>query len=484
MKQLTKILAVLFAKLILLLLLFGSNSLNAQRKSTSVRIDNKKKTSITVSNPFGKNFSVEYEGEIKLSEDDKDIAYISPGGYMEIKRSAFGSRRRIFIEPDDSGRLIKKYYVGSSQKSFEGEGEKWLAEILLDVVRTTTLGSQQRVDRIYKKRGAYGVLKEVGYMDSNHVKSRYLKLLLKKNLKNPDIALVLKAIENDVDSDYHRADILKSNTSRFLSTEANISAYINAASQIDSDHHKAEVLKQSIKERDLTENQMKSMLVVAKDIDSDHHKSSVLLTALKSNSLNDSNIKLLASTSKSIDSDHHRANVLKTAINNSNLPSSGQHTFLNALEGMSSDYHIDDVLSKMVNKGSLESSAISHVIKCVGYMDSDSHQANVLKKLVQKQQLSDSNTEDFVFALGRVSSDSHTADVLRYASKLNLNDKQLMAMFEAIRRIDSDHHKADSLVRFADQVSQSGTSIQEAYLNTCRSINSDSHYRRALDAIQ
>ena len=144
MNQLTKIIAALFAKLILLLLLLGSDSLHAQRTSISVKSENDK-TSISVRNPFGKNFQVEYKGEIRLNEDDSDVEYISSGGYMEIKRSAFGSRRRIFIEPDNSGKLIRKYYVGGSQKSFEGEGQKWLAEILLDVVRTTTLGSQERV---------------------------------------------------------------------------------------------------------------------------------------------------------------------------------------------------------------------------------------------------------------------------------------------------------------------------------------------------
>ena len=115
--------------------------------------------------------------------------------------------------------------------------------MLLDVVRTTTLGSQQRVDRIYKKRGAYGVLREVNIIDSDYVKSRYIKLLLKKNLNNPDIISVLEVVGDDVDSDYYKADILKNNSVSLMSTEASISAFINAASRIDSDHHKAEVLK-------------------------------------------------------------------------------------------------------------------------------------------------------------------------------------------------------------------------------------------------
>ena len=484
MNQLAKILALFVAKLILILLLLGGNALQAQRKSTSVSVKDNGKTSISVNNGFGKNFHVEFQGDIKLSEDDSDVIAISSGGYMEIKRSAFGSRRRIFIEPDGSGHLVKKYYVGGSQKGFAGEGQKWLAEILLDVVRTTTLGSEERVDRIYKKRGAYGVLKEVDFMDSDYVKSRYLKLLLKKNLNNPDMISVLNTIGSDMDSDYHKADILKNSFHQFSSTDTRLSAFINAVSEIDSDHHKAEVLKKTIKDGNIDENQMKSMFIITKDIDSDNHKSSVLLAALGNYTLSENNVKLLASTSKSIDSDHHRAEVLKTAIYKANLPSGGLHTFLNALEGMSSDHHIDDVLSNMVSDKTLEPSTISHVLKCVAYMDSDSHQANVLKKLVQSQKLSNTNVENLVLALNRINSDSHTASVLKYVAELNLSGDQLLVIFDAIRRIDSDYHKAESLIRFANKIGQSDSDLVDAYRSTSSSINSDSHYRRAINAIQ
>ena len=44
------------------------------------------------------DFKIEYEGDIKISDDDKDIVAISRGGYIEIKKSSFGKRRRLVIE--------------------------------------------------------------------------------------------------------------------------------------------------------------------------------------------------------------------------------------------------------------------------------------------------------------------------------------------------------------------------------------------------
>ena len=125
MNQLSKILALFLVKLIILLLVLSPNVISAQRTSTSVNINRNGKTTISIKNGFGNNFSIEYQGDITLSDDDTDVVAISRDGYMEIKKSAFGNRRRVYIEPDNSGQLIKKYYVGSSQKDFDSEGKKW-----------------------------------------------------------------------------------------------------------------------------------------------------------------------------------------------------------------------------------------------------------------------------------------------------------------------------------------------------------------------
>ncbi|SNY99989.1 hypothetical protein [Flagellimonas pacifica] len=482
MNQLSKFFATLLLKVILFLLIFGGSSVNAQSRSTSISISDNGKTSISVKNGFGNNFHVEFRGDITLSDDDMDVVAISRGGFMEIKKSAFGNRRRILIESNNSGQLIKKYYVGSSERNFDSEGRKWMAEILLEVVRTSTLGSEQRVDRIYRKGGAYGVLKEVGFIGGNHVKSRYIKLLLEKDLKNADLISVLKVVGDDIDSDHHRADILKANITKFLSTEASITAFIEAASEIDSDHHKAEVLKRLVKNGAIKENQLNALFVIARDIDSDYHKSSVLTTVLRSSSLNNSNLKLLLSTAKEIDSDHHKSQVFQTALNTEGVTDDTFHTLLNVLESMDSDSHLDNVLSKVLRK-KLSPSSLSHALKQVGNMDSDSHKANVLKIAVRKE-LNSENIDALINVLDHMGSDHHRADVFKQMARNTYSDEQLSKIFTSIKNINSDYHKAESLIAFSRTASKYGQQTKEAYRSACKSISSDSHYRRASNAIE
>ncbi len=482
MYQLTKFLASLILKILMLLFLVVSNTAEAQRRSTSVNVSDNGKTTISIKNGLGNNFHIEYKGDITLSDDDTDVIGISNGGYMEIKRSAFGSKRKILIESDGSGNLIKKYYVGGSQRSFDAEGRKWLSEILLEVVRTTTLGAEKRVDRMYRKGGSYAVLNEVDKIESSHVKSRYIKLLLEKNPKSADLISILKAV-GQIDSDHHKADILKRYTNTFLTTEEATSAYITTTGNIDSDHHKADVLKKSIRDGRITDTQMKVLFVIAEDINSDHHKASVLLEAMRNRQLTPNNVKLLVNTSKNIDSDHHKATVLREALKTENLSQSAYHTLLNSVENMSSDHHIASIFGEMA-KNELNDEALGHLLELVEEnMDSDNHRANVLKKVVYHQKLKSNSLDEFLEALTEIDSDHHKAEVFKTLAKKKFTEEQLTVILKATHAIDSDHHKAESLLRFSSTVNESSSAVKEAYRSACMDIDSDSHLGRAIKAV-
>ena len=484
MIHLSKIIASSLIKLVLVLLLISSTAVSGQKRSTSVNISSNGKTTVSVKNGFGNNFSLEYKGEITLSDDDTDVISISDNGYMEIKKSAFGSRRRIFIEPDNSGHLIKKYYVGGSQKNFDSEGRKWLSEILLEVVRTTTLGAEKRVNRIYKQGGSYKVLKEVGYMSSNHVKARYIKLLSEKDLKDKDLISILNTVGNDIDSDHHRASILKNNAKRFLTSDAATSAYIKATGEIDSDHHKAEVLKKSIYDSNITDTQMKVLFTIINNIDSDHHKASVLKEVLNRRKLNAENMKLLVNTSKNIDSDHHKASVLKKALSMNDLPESVYNTLLSSIGNMDSDHHIASVFSEIL-RNRMDENSLAYLLDLVGdTIDSDYHQANILKQVASKQNISDNALDNYLAALREIDSDAHQASTFKELSRKDFGSPQLIKILSATNNIDSDHHKAESLLSFAAKVRSSENDVKDAYTDACKYISSSTHFGRTLKAIQ
>jgi len=97
-------------KIRLVILLSGAFILTSSNYSAQNFItlnSGKGKSKITISNSKN-DFKIEYEGEIILSDDDSDIKHISRGGYIEIRKSSFGKRRKIVIE-NDGGKLVKNF---------------------------------------------------------------------------------------------------------------------------------------------------------------------------------------------------------------------------------------------------------------------------------------------------------------------------------------------------------------------------------------
>ncbi|NKI32324.1 hypothetical protein [Croceivirga thetidis] len=482
MSQASKIIISFLVKLIVLAVFLIPSDSNAQRRSTSVNINSNGKTTISIKNGLGNNFAIEYKGEIELANDDSDIVSISRGGYFEIKKTAFGSRRKVFIEPNGSGGLIKKYYTGGSQQSFDPEGKKWLSEVLFEVVRTTTLGAEKRVDRIYKKEGYYPVLKFVDEISSDHVKSRYLKLLLEKKLDERGLIGALKRVA-DIDSDHHKAEILKHSSRAFLTSEAVTASYIETTGKINSDHHKAEVLKRSIEDRAISDNQMKALFQITDDINSDHHKASVLTKVLNSRTLNAENTKLLIATANSINSDHHKANVLKRALSSKELSSSSYHTLISSMDNINSDHHMASVFNELL-RNNLNDEALAHLLKQVKQnISSDMHQATVLKKVVQEQDVK-GVMDSFLSALQSVNSDHHKAEVFKALARHSYSDNDLISILETTKNINSDHHHAEILIAFAPMVRGKSERVLDAYHDSSDAISSDAHLGRTLKALR
>ncbi len=484
MKQLSRIMVVIIYKVTLLLtsLLFASG-ISAQNTSYAINY-NKGKTSIKVQNGVFDNFSVNYEGEITLSNDDKDIIAISDGGYLEIKKSAFGSRRRIVIESEANGKLNKKYFVGSSRKDFESEGKKWLGEILPEIVRTTTLGAKGRVNRFYNQGGANAVFNEIRSLKSDHVKTKYFKLVLEKNLSSKELESLLRLAGEEIESDHYLADLLKYKQQNFFASDALMSAYIEATRSIESDHYTSVVLNAAIEDGNLSDTLIGKLFRITTGIESDHYISQVLINVMKKRKLNDTNLTLLIENSKQIESDHYKAQVLNKALGLPGISKGNYNAFLGTLEDIQSDHYITTVFAKLLDK-KLNSSELNKLLTLAGEsIGSDHSLAQVLTRVIDKQGLDGENLDIFIRALSSIHSDHYAVVVLKKLAKKNLSSAQLISVLQGAAQINSDHYLSQSLVAFAPLVNASGDNVKEAYRNACKSISSETYYGKALRALK
>ncbi len=278
----TKRIAAGIAALILLVQPLAARQVASGTKSTStsssvsVTTDSRSETQRFKTSRGFDNFNVEYRGKIEITDDDKDIKSMSDDGYLEISKTVFGSKRSIIIEGQGNGKIKKEYYEGRTEVAWEPGGKTWLAEILPEVVRTTTLCAESRVSRFFKQGGTTAVLNEIDKIESDYVRTGYANLLMKQPVQAKDYAAIINKLAEKTDSDHYMTEFLKNHTDKFLLNKEATTALFSATRKMDSDHYKTVVIKQALKGQTASLENVKVILQAASQMESDHYVTEVL----------------------------------------------------------------------------------------------------------------------------------------------------------------------------------------------------------------
>ena len=430
------------------------------------------------------DFNIESRGKIEVTDDDRDIKSLSNDGYLEITKTVFGSKRAIVIESLGGGKIKKEYYEGRTKMEWDPNGKNWLAEILPEIVRSTTLGAEGRVNRIYAKDGVPGVVAELSRLEGDYTASHYAKLLLEKNIPASELPRAITGIADAINSDYYLSTVLQNNVSRLLSTPEAAKAFLEATEKIGSAYYKSVVLKEAAKKLAGSPAQVKIILQSSAEIDSDYYLSVVLITLLEQNDLKEESVKELILVSKNISSDYYRAQVLNKSLDKSSLSNESSKNIVNALEDLNSDYYKSTVFNTMAERMTLDPAIQIQMINQIKEsMNSDYYAAGVLKNMLEHQRVSDESFKLLVDVGSNLNSANYASDILKTASEKDLNKNQLIDILNASGNIDSDHYLSEVLTSLSKQVKTADSSVKDAYRNAAKRIDNETYYGRAIKAI-
>lgn len=430
------------------------------------------------------DFNIEIRGKIEITDDDKDIKSISDDGYLEITKTVFGSKRAIVIESQGGGKMKKEYYEGRTQMAWEPNGRQWLGEIMPEIMRTTTLGAESRVNRFYKQGGTAAVLGEIGRLQSDHVRAHYFKLLLEKNLAAGDMAAVITQAANTIGSDYYLSTVLQNNADRLMATPESTDAFFKATQKVDSDYYKSVILKEALKKRSASAAQVKTILQSAAMIDSDYYKYVVLSTLLEQPEVKEDALNEMIRMAAEIDSDHYRTQLLGEALRKPGLSKTSFKTVVDAVANVESDYYKTNVFNSLAEKGQLDAATQVQIMDLISHVESDYYASVTLTTLLDHQKLSDEAFGKLIVLGSKLESDHYASTVLGQAAEHQLTTAQLLTILNAAGNINSDHYLTQVLGSVANQVKAGDASVKEAYRQAAKKISSETYYGRALRAIE
>ena len=438
---------------------------------------------ITINKGGVSSFNVEVRGKLELTDDDKDIKSMSPDGYLEITKTVFGNKRSLVISSGNNG-LKREYYEGRTLVEFEPAGRKWMSEILPELVRSTTIGGESRVNRFYQKGGTRAVLNEIKSLESDYVKVFYGNALMSLSIPDKDYAVAISEITSGMESDHYRSEFLRKGMDKFLKNKDATQAVFAATQNFESDHYRTEVIKEALSAGPATLENVKVILQATSKMESDHYKTEVLSALLRQNNLTDAMVAEMINATLTMESDHYRSVILSKALDKPGLSAASYKKVVESVRGLDSDHYKTQVLTELLQNNLPHDEQMS-LIDLLSAFDSDHYLTQVGIQFLKKQTLDEVAFQRLLETVAGRDSDFYASSFLQAAlQRQGLSKQNLMTILQVAGSIESDHYITEVLVNAAPQVkSQNDAALKDAYRQAARKIESDTYYGRALKAL-
>jgi hypothetical protein len=430
------------------------------------------------------SFNLEMRGKIEVTDDDRDIKSMSADGYLEINKTVFGSRRTLVITPQ-GGTLKREYYEGRAPVAYEPEGRKWLAEIMPELVRTSVIAAESRVNRFLKQGGVQAVLGEIDQLESEYVQEHYAGLLVNHaSVTAKDYRVIIDRVTVAIDdSDYYLSEFLRKGLDKFVSNKDAMEAVFRACDSMESDHYKTEIIKEALRTQPVSAESVKVILTATNKMESDHYKTEVLTTLLRQQNLTDPIISEMINSTRAFESDHYRTVVLNKALATKGLSATSYQRTLESVRDFESDHYKTEVLTRLLSN-KLPTEQVFSLVSLTESFDSDHYITVVFQEVLENQELNDEAFKALVNRAGNLDSDHYASVILSSAlDRENLTDAKVISILNAAGNMGSDHYISTVLVEAAPAVKAGSPAMKDAYRTAAKRISSETYYGRALRAI-
>jgi hypothetical protein len=133
-----------------------------------------------------------WSGKIRLSDDERSIAEISPGGYLKFKEND----TTLKAESNLQGEISYTLYNGHEDLPLNDSGQQFIAAQIQKMIRFGFFG-EERAERIYKKGGVPALLAELSRIKMEGGRDPYLNLIFKADTLNaPQLIGLLQVIDS------------------------------------------------------------------------------------------------------------------------------------------------------------------------------------------------------------------------------------------------------------------------------------------------
>jgi beta-lactamase regulating signal transducer with metallopeptidase domain len=356
---------------------------------------------------------IQYKGRFEFTDDDADVKSLSPGGYLRI-REGRAVQTRVEFEADANGKITRRYWSGTSERPFEPEGRQWLARMLPKFIRQSGIGAAGRVARIYKAKGADGVLAEIQLIEGSWSRRVYYSELLKTApLESRTVVQILQRAGKDLESDFELASLLTTFGDKLLVDDATRKAYFEAARSIQSDFEMRRVYSSALKRGPVSPDILAGLLEASTAIDSDFELASLLVDIAKLQPLDARSRPAFVKAAGGIGSDFEHRRVLNTLASRTDLDEGTVRDLLESSIAIDSDFEVAALLTTLLKNYSPEGAVRPSFFRAVDSIGSAFERARVLQFVGKRPDVSPETVLAILRSTKGLGSDFESSRVLQ-----------------------------------------------------------------------
>jgi hypothetical protein len=409
---------------------------------TSISSNGFGQTTATWSDGYNK-LKVKIDGEIEFGDDDRTISRLSKSGSVTIWQKRGSRTTMLTVNADRDGTLQYEFEIDGKEAVYDDQGRLWLAGVLVDVIRKTGIGAENRANRILDREGVDGLIDEIQFVESDYVIRIYLGTALERiELSPADCRDILEEAALSMDSDYEKAELLLT-AARAHNVDATIiTSYVDVAATMESDYEIRRALSAVEFDKQVDQAVVDAILQIAARMDSDYETAELLIAFAPQCHGSERLCDMYVRATSGIESDYEARRALMELDWHDGMPANAIIGALNVAGRMSSDYEAAELLCTLAPHSADDPEAVAAFMRAVEHVDSDYEAARSLARFSSSEELNSDAILAVLRAVGSISSSYEQSNVLRAVGR-HCHDNGTLedAYVDALDLVDSDHDR-------------------------------------------
>lgn len=411
-------------------------------KGTSISTDGFGRTTASWSDGHNK-LKVKIDGEVEFGDDDRTISHLSRSGSLTIWELRGSRKTRLEVNADRNGDLEYEFEVDGKIAPFDDNAKAWLAETIVEIIRKTGIGAEERANRILDDEGVNGLLDEVQYVESDYVMRKFIgAALARPSLTADDCSAIISEAALSMESDYEKAELLLTVAEHRSWTSSLASDYVEVVATMESDYEIRRALS-AIKLDDQTDPAaLDAILQIAARMESDYETAELLKTYAPSCHGSDRLSEMYVTAVQGIESDYEARRALIELDWRKGMPMTAIVGALTVAGRLESDYEAAELLTELAPYSCDDQRAVSAFMTAVGQVDSDYESGRSLQSFAANDQLGEEAVLAALQAAGAISSSYEQSGVLKKLVRhCHGNQKLEDAFLETVELVGSDYER-------------------------------------------